>query len=66
MRLYPVPWAGLELRPAWADINGNTIADYELGVVLGPGYVSLRAGYRWTLSPGEALQGPYAGLSLHF
>lgn len=51
-------WA-VEFRPMWSD----RVSDYDLAVLWTRSYVALKAGYRWLDSPGESLDGPYAGLS---
>jgi hypothetical protein len=64
--IYPKESAGVEFRPCWSWINGNTLSDYDLGIVLSRSHVALRLGYRWVRSEHESLDGPYAGLSLRF
>lgn len=59
---HPAPGCGIEFRPAWSE----DISEYDLGLLAGWKFVSLRAGYRWLHDPGETLEGPYAGLSAHF
>ena len=56
----------LEFRPAWADVNGTSIADYDVSLLFGPRYTFLRAGYRWVESDTESLNGPYGGISLRY
>lgn len=65
--LHYFPGIGLEYRPAWSD----SLTEHSLGVLLGWKYGSLTAGYRWLRAGDdpeaeETLEGPYAGLSLHF
>ena len=68
--VHPMPWFGVEYRPAWSTIADNTIRDQELALVLGGPYAALRLGYRRIDSDGGTggaiLQGPFAGLSLRF
>lgn len=58
----PGDYLGVELRPVWA----GDISEYDVGLLLGGRYVSLRTGYRWLSGPTQTLDGPYAGLSVHF
>ena len=62
VRIYPCDWFGVEIRPAWAD----GVTDVDVGLLLTKPYASLKAGYRWVSSPSETLNGPYAGLAVHF
>ena len=62
VRLHLLPGCGVEFRPEWSE----NISEYSLGLLAGWKFVSLTAGYRWLHSPDETLDGPYAGLSLHF
>jgi hypothetical protein len=64
--IYPLKYAGFEFRPAWSSVNGNSINDYDVALMLGKKFVSLKFGYRWLQSVHESLDGPYAGLSFHF
>lgn len=57
---------GIELRPSWADINGNGIRDHEAAMTFGDKYWSALAGYHWLEGPGSSLNGPVLGLSLRF
>ena len=59
------PWnvLGLEFRPAWAAVNDNFVGDYDLSLLAGWRFVSLRAGYRWTESGSSSLNGPIFGLA---
>jgi len=63
---HPTNWLGFEFRPAWTTINGNSIADYDVSIITGWDYVSLKLGYRAIQSPNETLDGPYIGLSIRF
>gem|GEM_PF-6089676 len=60
--LQPMDNVGIEFRPAWTD----RVSDYDIAVLLHYHYTSLKVGYRWLVSEGDALSGPYAGLSVHF
>jgi hypothetical protein len=62
IRYHPAGGCGIEFRPAWSD----QVSEYDLALLAGFKYVSLKAGYRWLRTPGEALDGPYAGLSISF
>jgi hypothetical protein len=66
VRFKPVDYAWLEFRPAIADINGNFMQDYDLSAHVGWRYASVKAGYRWFMSPDETLDGPYLGISLYY
>jgi len=57
---------GLEFRPVWSTINENDIQDFDLAVLAGWRYASLRAGYRWVRSPNQSLDGPHIGISLRW
>ena len=60
--VHPNRYVGVEFRPAWAA----NVEDYDLALMAGPGFVSVKAGYRWVRSPHESLDGPYVGISVHF
>lgn len=67
VKYYPIPWFGVEFRPAWYTWNDQRIGDYDLSASAGWNYVQVRAGYRWLGFGGsEDLNGPYAGLSVSF
>lgn len=57
---------GIHYRPVWGGIAGAPMDDYTLGASYGGPYFSLSAGYRWVNAGEESLDGPCAGLSLHF
>ena len=67
--IHPWEFLGLEFRPAWAGVNDNVVQDYDLSLLAGWRFVSVRAGYRWTILddahfraaaiPEEDLWGPY-------
>ncbi len=59
---HPLPGTGIEFRPAWSE----NVEEYDLALLAGWNFISLKAGYRWLRSPGRSLNGPYAGLSVHF
>jgi hypothetical protein len=63
---HPKESAGVEFRPTWGWIRGNTIGDYDLSVLIGRRHGSLRVGYRWFAGPEESLNGPHVGLSLRY
>lgn len=60
--IHPSESVGVEFRPAWA----TNVADYDLALLLGARWASLKLGWRWVRSPNSSLDGPYAGVSLHF
>ena len=64
--IYPSEQIGIELRPSWASINGNSISDHEMAMSYGGRYWAARAGYHWLTSPSTSLSGPFVGLSLRF
>lgn len=51
-----------EFRYSWTE----TLDDYDLAVSYTPGFVSLKLGYHWLQGPGSSLNGPYAGIAVHF
>lgn len=57
---------GIELRPAWTQISGNGIADYDIALLFGWRYISFRMGYKSLRAPGASLNGPYIGVSLRY
>jgi hypothetical protein len=63
---HPKDFFGIEFRPLWSTINENDIQDYDLSVLLGWRYCSVRAGYRWVRSPNESLDGPQLGASIRW
>lgn len=63
---HPSEHYGFEFRPTWANLNGNTLEDYDLAALIGGRYLSLKIGYRWFLSDYQSLSGPQAGLSLRW
>ena len=62
----PVDWLLVELRPMWSDLDGSRIDEYELGALFNWNFAAIKAGYRWTHSPNESLDGPFVGLSLRY
>jgi hypothetical protein len=66
LKYKPVDYVWLEFRPAIADINGNFMQDYDLSAHAGLRYASIKAGYRWFMSPDETLDGPYLGVSIYY
>lgn len=64
--IYPSEQIGIEFRPSWARINGNSIRDHEVAVSYGKRYWAARAGYHWLASPSTSLSGPFVGFSLRF
>lgn len=61
--IHPWDFLGLEFRPAWAAVNDSTVSDYDLSLLAGWRFISARAGYRWTDSGDETLNGPIFGLA---
>ena len=66
IQFHPNENIGLQFKPSWSSIHGNTIQDYDLALILTYGVVSLQGGYRVLKVEGEQLDGPYGGLSIHF
>lgn len=64
--IHPTRNFGVEFRPAWGDMNGRAVDDYDLAVLLGDRHVSLKLGYRWLMSGQRDLSGPEAGVSLYW
>jgi hypothetical protein len=60
--VHPSKYLGFEFRPVWAE----NISEYDVGVFSGVRYVSFKTGYRWLSGPAMTLDGPYAGLTVHF
>ncbi len=61
------PWGiGVEYRPAWSTINGNSVRDHTLSAGYGLRFVSASIGYRWFNVGDASLQGPFIGASLYF
>lgn len=56
----------LEFLSARTRINGNGIADYDLGILIGKRYISGKIGFRRIESPNDYLQGPYLRISLYY
>ncbi len=60
-------WGAVEFRPAWAEINGHRVSDYDLAIGWLGRFAGLRAGYRHIAAhDSPALRGPYLGLSLYY
>lgn len=60
--VYPSPHYGVEFRPAWANLNGNSVDDYDLALIVGSRSLKLKLGYRWFLSEHQSLKGPQGGV----
>jgi len=63
---HPTDFYGLEFRPVWSSINENDIQDFDLAVLFGWRYASVKAGYRWLRSPHQSLDGPEIGIALRW
>jgi hypothetical protein len=59
-------WLIVEFRPMWSQIKGSGIDEYELGFLFNRDFAAIKAGYRWTHSPQESLDGPFIGLSIRY
>lgn len=64
--IHPNEIIGIELRPGWTEIHGNSIMDYDIALLCGWRYISLRIGYKSLNAPGASLNGPYIGVSLRY
>lgn len=64
--VYPQESIGIEFRPTWSWIEGNTINDYDASLVLGSRHAAFRAGYRWVSVEDESLEGVYMGVTFRF
>jgi hypothetical protein len=63
---HPTNFYGFEFRPVWSSINENDIQDFDLAVLFGWRYASIKAGYRWLRSPHQSLDGPEFGIALRW
>lgn len=52
----------IDVQPIW----GDRMNDYELTLLYGRQFGSLKIGYRSLASPGTSLRGPFAGFALYF
>jgi hypothetical protein len=60
-------WVHVDLRAAWAEVNGHGVSDYDLAIGLLGRFAGVRLGYRYIdVHNAPALQGPYVGLSLYY
>ncbi len=66
IQFYPIKHLGFEFRPAWSTINNVNIGDYDVALVGSWRFVSVRGGYRRLKAGSQVLDGPQAGLSLHW
>jgi hypothetical protein len=64
--IHPCDWFIVEFRPMWSNINGSAIDEYELGFLFNYDFMAIKAGYRWTRSPQESLNGPFIGASIRY
>lgn len=64
--IHPSDRFGIEFRPAWSDLGGSTIQDYDVTVLVGVRYVSARAGYRWVRAGFAHLDGPEVGVAVRW
>lgn len=64
--MHPSDHVGFEFRPAWSKVSGERITDYDLNLLLGARYVSLRVGYRWVESVSDTYNGPQIGVALRW
>ena len=63
---YPSQYWGVEFRPAWANINGSSIEEYDVSAHLCWKHIGIKAGYRWLKSEETSLNGPYAGVVIRY
>lgn len=66
VRFYFNRHVGLELWPAWSEVNGMRVDDYEASLMLNLGWVSVKPGYRVWNFGSESLEGPAVGISFHW
>lgn len=59
-------YAAVEFRPAWSNVRGNDVSDFELSFALGAPHASIKAGYRWLESDNEEVTGTFIGFSLRW
>lgn len=64
--IHPSDHFGIEFRPAWSDLGGSTIQDYDVAILGGWRHVSARAGYRWVRAGIAHLDGPEVGVSVRW
>ena len=64
--IHPYDWLIVEFRPMWSNVNGSAIDEYELGFLFNYDFAAIKAGYRWTHSPHESLDGPFIGASIRY
>jgi hypothetical protein len=64
--IHPSDHYGFEFRPVWSSINENNIQDFDVAVLFGWRYASVKAGYRWVHSLHQSLDGPEIGVSLRW
>lgn len=57
---------GFEYRPSWTRLNGNSVREGDIAVMLGRKHTALKLGYRTLQSPSLELDGFYMGTSLHW
>lgn len=64
--IYPVKHFGIEVRPAWSSINNVNVGDFDVALVGSRRFVSVRGGYRRLKAGSQVLDGPQAGVSVHW
>lgn len=64
--VHPSDHYGIEFRPAWSDVGGSTIEDYDVAFLGGWRHLSARAGYRWVRGGFGRLDGPEFGVSVRW
>jgi hypothetical protein len=64
--LHPSNHYGLEFRPAWSRVNGERVTDYDLNLLIGARFFSVRLGYRWVETVTDEFNGPQIGASLRW
>jgi len=64
--VHPSDHYGFEFRPAWSKVSGERVTDYDLNLLLGARYVSLRVGYRWVESVSDTYNGPQIGVAVRW
>lgn len=66
LHFHPSDRYGFEFRPAWSDVAGTAVRDYDVAFLLGWRGLSARAGYRWVRAGSGRFDGPEVGVSVRW
>lgn len=66
IKLYPSDSLGVQFKPTYSWINGNSIDEYDLSLAYTIRYASIQLGYRFLEANGKELNGPYLGFSVYY